>query len=321
MVATVQKPGVLQTQPMIDDLENALSAKFNHYRLWEAEDPVAFIAEHAEDIKAVVANFSGAKGDLINALPSLEIVASFSVGVNAIDVPLCRERGVAVSYTPDVLTDDCADMAVALLLATVRRVCAMDRYVRKGLWPVHGDFPLTARLSGKRLGIVGLGRIGLAIAKRAEAFGCLISYHSRSEKAKTPYTYFTTILDLARNCDILLLSCALTKETYHIVDRQVIDALGPKGTLINIARGPVVHERELVEALLEGRLGAAGLDVYEEEPEVPRELWDLDNVVLLPHAASLTWETRQGMGNLVVANLEAHFSGKPLVTPFTADFM
>lgn len=139
-------PGVLQTEPMIDALDDALSAKYTHYRLWEAADPAAFVAEHAGDIRAVVANFSGAKAELIDALPHLELVASFSVGVNAIDIPLCRKRGVAVSYTPDVLTDDCADMAVALVLATVRRVCAMDRYVRSGLWPKLGDFPLTARV-------------------------------------------------------------------------------------------------------------------------------------------------------------------------------
>lgn len=179
--------------------------------------------------------------------------------------------------------------------------------------------PLLWQLSGKRLGIVGLGRIGLAIAKRMEPFGCLISYHSRSEKPNTPYTYYATPLELARHCDILLLACALTPDTHHLADRAVLDALGPQGTLINIARGPVVDEPQLVSALLEGRLGAAGLDVYEREPEVPRELWGLDNVVLLPHAASLTWETRRGMGNLVVANLDAHFGGKPLVTPYTGD--
>jgi lactate dehydrogenase-like 2-hydroxyacid dehydrogenase len=170
-------------------------------------------------------------------------------------------------------------------------------------------------MSGKRLGIVGLGRIGMAVAKRAEAFSCKISYFARSEKSGVPYKFYDTVLELANNSDMLVLTCALTKETTHIVGRKVLDALGPEGFLVNIARGPVVDEQELVKALIEGRLGGAGLDVFEKEPQVPQELWNMDNVVLLPHVGSGTWDTRRAMADLAVSNLEAHFAGKPLLTP------
>lgn len=174
---------------------------------------------------------------------------------------------------------------------------------------------LRFQFSGKSVGIVGLGRIGSAIAKRAEAFNCPISYHSRSEKPHTNYKCYPSTVELARNCQILVVACALTEETRHIINREVIDALGPEGILINIGRGAHVDERELVSALLEGRLGGAGLDVFENEPEVPEELLRMDNVVLQPHVGSDTVETCRAMADLVVANLEAHFTGKPLPTP------
>lgn len=171
------------------------------------------------------------------------------------------------------------------------------------------------QFSGKTVGIIGLGRIGLAVAKRAEAFDCPISYHSRSKKPNVDYKYYGSVIELASNCDILVVACALTPDTTHIVNREVINALGPKGVLINIGRGPHVDESELVSALVEGRLGGAGLDVFEKEPEVPEQLFGLDNVVLLPHVGSGTVETRTEMANLVLGNLEAHFANKPLLTP------
>lgn len=171
------------------------------------------------------------------------------------------------------------------------------------------------QFSGKRVGIIGLGRIGLEIAKRAEAFDCPISYHSRSQKPNITYKYYKSVVELASNCDILVVACALTPETIHIVNREVIDALGPEGVLINIGRGPHVDEAELVSALVEGRLGGAGLDVFEKEPQVPEQLFGLENVVLLPHVGSGTEETRKAMADLVLGNLEAHFSNKPLLTP------
>ncbi|KAL9244635.1 hypothetical protein vseg_018394 [Gypsophila vaccaria] len=306
--------GVLMMCPMNTYLETQLSKRFNLLRLWAQEDKTQFISANARAIRAVVGNAAaGADAGLIEALPCLEIVSSFSVGLDKIDLDKCREKGIKVSNTPDVLTDDVADLAIGLMLSVLRRIPSCDRYVRGGFW-VQGDFKLTTRFSGKTVGIIGLGRIGAAIAKRAEAFDCPIAYFSRSKKADSNYTYYPSVVELASNCDILVVACALTEETRHIVNREVMEALGPKGVLINIGRGPHVDEPELVSALSEGRLGGAGLDVFENEPHVPEELFKLDNVVLLPHVGSGTEETRTEMANLVINNLEAHFSGKPLLT-------
>ncbi|GAA0152175.1 hypothetical protein Leryth_001932 [Lithospermum erythrorhizon] len=308
--------GVLMMCPMSSYLEQQLSKRFSLFRFWTLPDPTHFLKLNADSIRAVVGNATvGADSGLIESLPKLEIVSSFSVGLDKIDLAKCRERGVRVSNTPDVLTDDVADLAVGLMLSVMRGIPACDRYVRKGLWKNKGDFRLTTQFTGKTVGIIGLGRIGLAVAKRAEAFGCPISYYSRSEKPNTNYKYYPTVVELASNCQILVVACALTPETRHIVNREVMNALGPKGFLINIGRGPHVDEAELVSALKEGRLGGAGLDVFENEPEVPEQLFDLDNVVLLPHVGSGTVETRNAMADLVVGNLEAHFLNKPLLTP------
>ncbi|KAJ7533001.1 hypothetical protein O6H91_13G029200 [Diphasiastrum complanatum] len=314
------KPTVVIMFPGLQYLidHDAIESRFTILKLWEADDRMAFFKENADKIKGLVGNASiGASAEVIDALPNLEIVSMHSVGIDKVDLVKCGERGIVVTNTPDVLTDETADFALALVLATMRRVCAADRYVREGLWPLKGDYPLSHKVSGKRFGIVGLGRIGSAIAKRAEGFGCSISYYARSKKSEYAYHFYDSVLELAKNSDILVLSCALTKETTHIVNRDVLNALGPDGTLVNIARGPVVDEPELVKALVEGRLGAAGLDVFEHEPQVPKELLSMDNVVLQPHAASATWETRRVMADLVIRNLEAHFSGKPLLTPVT----
>lgn len=270
---------------------------------------------NSNSIRAVVGNASAsADSELIDSLPSLEIVSNYSVGLDKIDLAKCKEKGIRVSYTPDVLTEDVADLAIGLILATLRGICECDRYVRAGLWKT-GNFKLTTKFSGKTVGIIGLGRIGSAIAKRAEAFSCPISYYSRSEKPDSKYKYYPSVVELASNCHILVVACPLTAETHHIINREVIDALGPKGVLINIGRGPHVDEAELVSALVEGRLGGAGLDVFENEPEVPEKLFGLDNVVLLPHVGSGTVETRNAMADLVIRNLEAHFLNKPLPTP------
>ncbi|XP_049397159.1 uncharacterized protein LOC125861264 [Solanum stenotomum] len=307
--------GVLMACPMSSYLEQQLDNRFNLIRYWNFSDKKQFINDYAHSIRAVVGNAAaGADAELIEALPQLEIVASFSVGLDKIDLNKCKEKGIRVTNTPDVLTEDVADLAIGLMLAVLRRICESDRYVKKGLWKA-GDFELTSKFSGKRVGIIGLGRIGLAIAKRAEAFDCLISYYARSEKANTNYKYYPTVVELATNCEILVVACALTPETRYIVNRDVIDALGAKGILINIGRGPHVDEKEMVSALLDGRLGGAGLDVFENEPEVPDKLFGMENVVLLPHVASGTEETRESMADIVIGNLEAHFQNKPLSTP------
>ncbi|KAL6874682.1 hypothetical protein ACP4OV_013347 [Aristida adscensionis] len=310
--------GVLLLHPMNAYLEQELDRRCRLIRLWDSppERRDDFLRANAGAIRAVVGNANyGADAALIDALPALEIVASFSVGIDRVDLAKCRERGIRVTNTPDVLTDDVADLAVGLAIAVLRRIPQADRYVRAGQWKAKGDYTLTTRFSGKRVAILGLGRIGLAVAKRAEAFGCPISYHSRSEKPYPNYKFYANAVDLAVNCDVLIVACSLNADTYHIVNREVIDALGQGGVLINIGRGAHVDEPELVSALLEKRLGGAGLDVYEHEPFVPEQLFDLDNVVLVPHVGSDTEETCRAMADLVIGNLEAYALDKPLLTP------
>jgi hydroxypyruvate reductase 2 len=296
-------------------LENELQKRFNLVRFWNSPEKSVLLETHRNSIRAVVGNASaGADAQLIDDLPKLEIVSSFSVGLDKIDLGKCKEKGIRVTNTPHVLTEDVADLAIGLILALLRRLCECDRYVRSGKWKT-GDFKLTTKFSGKTVGIIGLGRIGTAIAKRAEAFSCPINYYSRRVKSDVGYKYYPTVVELAKNSDILVVACPLTDETRHIVNGEVMDALGAKGVLINIGRGPHVDEQELVKALREGRLGGAALDVFEQEPHVPEELFGLENVVLLPHVGSGTVETRNAMADLVVGNLEAHFSGKSLLTP------
>ncbi|KAI9107741.1 hypothetical protein K1719_021077 [Acacia pycnantha] len=307
--------GVLLLCPMFSYLDQELDKRFKLYRYWNYPQSVQFLKEHANSIRAVVGNSNyGTDAALIDALPKLEIVSSNSVGVDKIDLDKCREKGIRVTNTPDVLTDEVADLTIGLILAVLRRLCECDRYVRSGKWK-KGDYKLTTKFSGKTVGIIGLGRIGTAVAKRAEAFNCKISYYSRTEKPESNYKYYPSVVELASNCDILVVACPLTEETHHIINREVLNALGPKGVLINIGRGKHVDEPELVSALLEGRVGGAGLDVFEDEPNVPEELFGLENVVLLPHVGSATVETRTAMADLVLGNLEAHFQGKPLLTP------
>ncbi|KAJ1388775.1 hypothetical protein SESBI_38866 [Sesbania bispinosa] len=307
--------GVLLVAQVIPYLEQELGKRYNLFRIWDYPQKAQLLKQHASSIRAVVGNASaGADAELIEALPKLEIVSSFSVGVDKIDLNKCKEKGIRVTNTPDVLTDEVADLAIGLILALLRRICECDRFVRSGNWK-KGDYKLTTKFSGKTVGIIGLGRIGVAVAKRAEGFNCPICYYSRTEKRDSKYKYYPSVVELASNCDILVVACPLTEETHHIINREVMNALGPKGYLINIGRGKHVDEAELVSALLEGRLGGAGLDVFENEPHVPEELFGLENVVLLPHVGSGTVETRTAMADLVLGNLEAHFLGKPLLTP------
>ncbi|KAL4589191.1 hypothetical protein LXL04_002096 [Taraxacum kok-saghyz] len=307
--------GVLLTFPMSPYLEQELDKRFNLFRLWNIPQKNSFFKENSASIRALVGNVNvNMDRELIDSLPALEIVSCYSVGLDKVDLGHCKKKGIRVTNTPDVLTDDVADLAIGLMLATLRGICECDRYVRGGLWK-KGDFKLTRKFSGKKVGIIGLGRIGTAIAKRAEAFNCPISYYSRTQKPESKYKYFPSVVELASDCEILVVACPLTEETRHIINRHILDALGPKGFLINIGRGPHVDEPELVTALVERRIAGAGLDVYENEPHVPEELFSLDNVVLVPHIGSGTLETRIVMADLVLGNLEAHFSNKPLLTP------
>jgi len=253
---------------------------------------------------------------LVASLPALDIVTVHGVGVDAVPLALLAEKGIHVTNTPDVLTDDVADFAVTLLLSTVRRVPLLDRYVRAGEWVARAPMAhMQARaLKGKVVGIVGFGRIGQAVAGRLQGFGLQIRYYQRSP-GPAPEQRSDSLLALAQESDMLVLCMPGGAATQGMIDRTIIEALGPQGTLINIARGTVVDEAALVAALQDGRLGAAGLDVFEHEPQVPAALLALDNVVLTPHVGSFTFEARRAMGQLAVDNLRAHFAGKPLPTP------
>jgi lactate dehydrogenase-like 2-hydroxyacid dehydrogenase len=307
------KADVLIVAPMFPAAIATIEREFNAHKLYQAQDRKALIASVADRVRGIATTGTvGAKAELIEALPKLEIIACFGVGYDGVDVDAARRHKVIVTNTPDVLTDCVADLTLSLLLAVARRICAADRYVRAGRW-LQGPMPLASKVGGKTCGIVGLGRIGMAIAKRAEAFGMRIAYHGPRSK-DVPYRYYPALTELARDADYLVLTTPGGAETRHLVDAAVIDALGPEGTLINVARGSVVDEAALVEALRSGRLGAAGLDVYQHEPQVPDALLAMDNVVLLPHIGSATRETRAAMGELTVANLRAHFAGEPVLT-------
>jgi lactate dehydrogenase-like 2-hydroxyacid dehydrogenase len=286
------------------------------HRLWEAPDREAALAALAPRIRAIAATSHHAVVDtaLLDRLPNLEIVVSFGVGYDHIDAVAAAAHGVVVTHTPGVLDDEVADVAMALTLATVRELPRAERYLREGRWRA-APFPLTATLRGRTMGILGFGRIGKAIARRAAAFGLSVVYHGRNEQPGAPYLYYPTLLGMAAACDILMIAAPGGPATRGIVDRAVIDALGPDGILINVARGSLVDEKALAAALREGRLLGAGLDVFDGEPEVRAELLALDNAVLLPHVGSASRHTRQAMGALMIDNLKSWLDGKGPLTP------
>lgn len=309
------KPDVLLIESMTPDVEAKLDAAYQVHRLYAAADQAALVRRVGKQVRAIVTGGRlGASNAVVDALPALEIIAINGIGTDAVDLELARARSVRVTTTPDVLTDDVADMAWALLLATARRICVGDRFVRAGNWP-EGHLPLATKVSSKEIGIVGLGRVGQAIARRAEGFDMSISYNNLHPVEGVAYRYHPTVVSLAEASDFLVVAVTGGPETHGLIDRTVLDALGPTGILINVARGSVVDEPALVAALAEGRLGGAGLDVYVHEPEVPEALWSMDNVVLQPHQASATVETRRAMADLVLGNLAAHFAGREPLTP------
>jgi lactate dehydrogenase-like 2-hydroxyacid dehydrogenase len=309
------KQPLLITGPMYPPTLAELEQTYDAQRLWTAPDRAALIASLADKVTAVASsNPGGIDAATIAKLPKLKVIAHFGVGYDTVDVDAAKGRGIAVTNTPDVLTEEVADLAMALLLATVRRVPLGDRYVREGKW-LKGPMALTESLQGRTLGVVGMGRIGRAIARRAEAFNLRIAYQGPRRKAELAWPWFADPVELARQSDLLMVACPGGESTRGLVSRAVIDALGPMGFLVNIARGSVVDEPALIEALQQGRIAGAGLDVFADEPRVPAALVALDNVVLQPHVASATHPTRKAMGQLVIDNLAAHFAGKPLVTP------
>jgi lactate dehydrogenase-like 2-hydroxyacid dehydrogenase len=298
------------------EIADRLERRVKLHKLWEAADREERLAAIAPNVRAIVSTWVSAPVDatLMSRLPKLEIVASFGVGYDHIDAAWAGQHGVVVTHTPGVLDEDVADIAIALTLAATRRLPQAERYLREGRWP-SGAYRLTASLRGRTMGILGLGRIGAAIARRAEAFGLKIAYHGRHKQDGVAYPYYETPIALAEACDILVIAAPGGPATRHIVDSRVLAALGADGVLVNIARGSLVDERALIAALRDGVILAAGLDVYEKEPNAPTELIALDNAVLLPHVGSATRHTRAAMANLVVDNLLSWVDGKGPLTP------
>lgn len=312
----MSQPDILVMGPVMTTITEQLAGGATLHRLWEQADRDAFLTRVGPSIRGVVAAGGRAPVDeaVLAALPALEIVANFGVGYDNVDADAAGRRGVIVTNTPDVLTDEVADLAVGLLIATVRRLPAADRFVRDGHWP-KGAFPFTATLRGKTVGILGLGRIGRAIARRLEAFGLKIAYCGRSRQADVAYPYFATPRELAAACDAIVVVTPGGGETQRLVDAPVLEALGPEGFLVNVARGSVVDEDALIAALLAGTIAGAGLDVFADEPRVPAALIACENAVLLPHVGSATHATRGAMAQLVVDNLQSWFAGKGALTP------
>jgi lactate dehydrogenase-like 2-hydroxyacid dehydrogenase len=311
------RPALVLVVPIFPAAMEVLESEFTVHRLWEQSDRDAALARWAGAAQALVTFADGPVDDaLMAALPNVKIVATMTVGVDHIDLRAARERGIEVTHTPDVLTEAVADLTMALVLSVARQIVVADRFVRTGEWSRRA-LPPTRSVSGAHVGVVGLGRIGLAFARRAAAFDMRISYYGPRRKAGVDYTYYDDLRALARAADYLVITAPGGPGTDQMIDAPVLAELGSDGALINVGRGSIVDQPALIAALMDGTLGAAGLDVYAHEPHVPKELCELDNVVLLPHIASATMETRAAMGQLVVENLRAWFSGRPVLTPVT----
>jgi lactate dehydrogenase-like 2-hydroxyacid dehydrogenase len=312
----MSKPDILMPAPMADAVIAALDARFVLHRLWEQADPDAYLAKVAPRIRGMAVSTLAGRidADLFARLPALEIVANFGVGYDNIDAAAAAACGIVVTNTPGVLDAEVADLTVGLLLATLRRIPQADRHVRDGRWP-DGPFPLSPTLRGRRIGMLGLGAIGKAVARRLAGFDVPIAYHARHRQAGVGYDYHDSPVALAAACDVLIAIVPGGAGTRHLVDASVLAALGADGVLINVARGSVVDETALVAALADGTIGGAGLDVFEDEPHVPEALRAMANVVLLPHIGSASVHTRAAMGRLVVDNLVGWFDGDGAVTP------
>jgi lactate dehydrogenase-like 2-hydroxyacid dehydrogenase len=311
------KPALLMTGPMMPLITDQLDAAFEVHRLHEAADPEALLASAGPRIEAVCTGGHVKTDDALMArLPKLKIVGNFGVGYDSVDAAAAARRGIIVTNTPDVLTEEVADTALGLLLMTVRELSKAEQWLRAGKWVREGDYPLTpATLRDREIGMAGLGRIGKAIARRCEAFGVPISYFARRKQADVKYPYYADLVALARRVDTLIVITPGGRETAKLVDAAVLEALGPRGILINMARGSVVDEPALIEALKERTIMAAGLDVFWNEPNINQELLTLDNAVLLPHVGSASVYTRNAMGQLLVDNLKAYVARQPPPTP------
>ena len=299
--------------PTLDVLER----EYMVHKSLDAENRDAVLLVIASRVRAAVTTgLVGFSAQLFEALPNLEVVACFGDGGDSIDLDAARRHGVVVSNTPQSIAEPVADLALGLLIAVMRRICECDRFTRAQKW-LDGSPPLGTGIGGKRCGIVGLGKVGAAIATRVAALGMKVCYHGPREKRGVPYDYYADLEAMADGCDCLVVTCAETPDTRKLIDSRILAALGTGGYLVNVARGGIVDECALVAALRENKIAGAGLDVFADEPRVPRELLDMDNVVLVPHIGSYTREVREARSATLLANLRAHFAGKPLVTPMT----
>jgi lactate dehydrogenase-like 2-hydroxyacid dehydrogenase len=309
-----EKQTVVQVSPLSPDFNAGLKAIADVIELWTPEGQARFAAEAAEIEVVATSTMKGADEALMAKMPKLRAICSFGVGTDSIDLAAARRRGVVVSNTPTVLDDCVADLAMALTLDTMRRIGASERHLRAGGWE-KGTFPLATKVSGKKLGIVGLGRIGKVVARRAAGFDMTIAYHNRRPDPDVSFEYLPTVVDLCRWADVVVLTCPGGAATRNLISSAELQALGPQGFLVNVARGSVVDEPALIAALEKGIIAGAGLDVFVDEPHVPDVLRALDNVVLTPHVASATRETRKAMHDLTLANLALWLSEQRLKTP------
>jgi hydroxypyruvate reductase len=309
----MNKPEIVVIAPLPPFFAKPLYEHFAVHDLHGAKDRRAFIDQIAPTTRGMVA-YGGSQisPDQLANFPHLEIVAVFGVGYDGIPLAACEARKIKVTNTPDVLNDEVADTTLALTLMTLRHFAEAQKFVERGDW-LKGQFPLTRSLWGKTVGIIGLGRIGKAIASRLEAFKTTVVYHGRS-KQDSPYRFYPNLVEMARDVDVLIAITPGGSGTKHLVNAEVLAALGPDGYFINVARGSVCDEAALVAAIEHKTIAGAGLDVFEGEPKVPEALFNRPNVVLFPHVASATLETRVAMGNLVIENLRLHFEGKPVKT-------
>jgi len=306
------KPDLLVITPIYPPTLAAIEREFTAHKLWTAADPDAFVAELSGRVRGVVTVGSHGLGRVrMEALPKLEIIGCFGTPYGAVDLAAAKARGVIVTNTPDSIVEIVADLAMGLVVAVMRRICETDRFVRAGKWREELP-PMGAGLTGKTCGIIGLGGIGGGVARRAAAFGMSVCYHGRREKPGAGWPYCPDLEDMARRSDCLVVACPLTGDTRGLVNERILEALGPEGFLVNVARGPVVDEAALIGALRGGRIAGAGLDVYWDEPRVPAALVAMDNVVLTPHIGSSTKEVRESRGEKLLANLRAHFAGRPV---------
>jgi lactate dehydrogenase-like 2-hydroxyacid dehydrogenase len=306
---------IIMTGPLMAYAADQLKARFTVHELWKAEDKAAFLREVGERVRGIAGGgHIRIDGALFDALPKLEMIANFGVGYDNVDATEAGKRGLVVSNTPDVLSDEVADLTIGLLLSTIRQLPQVDRYLREGKW-LKGAYPLTTSLRKRSIGIVGLGRIGKAVAHRLEAFGVPIAYHGRSRQADVPYRYYPSLVEMAADVDTLVSVAPGGASTYHIINAEVLKALGPNGIVVNVGRGTVIDEKALIEALQNKTILSAGLDVFEDEPRVPAELIAIEHAVLLPHVGSASVHTREQMGQLLVDNLFSWFDGKGPLTP------